>query len=416
MSTQANGTATQGGIASSSPPSTGGALLMISILAIATNLRAPLTSVGPLVDDIRNSLGMSNAEAGLLTTLPLLIFAVLAILAPGIDRRFGDRLVLFCSAAVLTAGIVVRSLAGIGFLFAGTFLIGIAISMCNVLIPAVVKREFPARLGLLTGLYTVSMNTFGAIASGVSIPLAFGLGLGWARALVVWALPGAIAVGLWLPHLKNNRREGDPPGSPARGVSPAPGGKTGLWRSRLAWWVTVFMGMQALLYYSLVAWLPKIFVFRGVSPSDAGWLLSLMQLLLIPSAFFGSVLAGRAPDQRGLVAVACIAVIAGLGGMLGGGFGFTAPWVVVLGVGQGMFFGMAMMFFSLRTGSAAEAAQLSGMAQSVGYLLAAVGPTLLGLLHDLSGDWTMPFLFLLAAAAVAGVSGVMAGKPGKVSP
>lgn len=391
------------------------ALLAAGIVAIAANLRAPLTSVGPLVDDIRNSLRMSNAGAGMITTLPLLTFAVFSLVAPGIGRRFGDRFVLFCSAALLTLGIVARSIPGIGFLFGGTLIVGVAIAMCNVLVPAVIKREFPDRTGLITGVYSVSMNTFGAIASGVSIPIASGLAFGWSTALGVWAALGFAATLLWLPQLKHNRQASPSPiPAPATGGEPVTSSKAALWRSPLAWQVTVFMGMQSLTFYSLVAWMPKIFVFRGMDVAGAGWMLSLMQLFVIPCCFISSVLAGRPGGPWRLVAGGFVATASGLLGLLAGGSGWMALWVVALGVGGGTFFGLAMMFFSLRTDNALEAARLSGMAQSIGYLLAAVGPTFIGFLYDTSGSWTAPILFLFGAALVCGVSGALASRKGKV--
>ena len=395
---------------------TTGILLLLGIVLIAATMRAPLTCVGPLVDDIRASLTISNATAGMITTLPLLIFSVFSLFAPVVGRLFGDRLVLFLSLLLLTAGIAVRSASGLAALFAGTFLIGLGIAICNVLVPAVVKHEFPLRTGLVTGLYAISMNIFSAIASGVSVPLSSRPGWGWTGALGVWVALAAAATVLWLPQLKHNCREA----FQSIRMVVVQGGEEirqsgiSMWRSPLAWKVTVFMGLQSLLFYSLVAWLPKIYVERGMDMGTAGWMLSLVQVAQIPFSFVASVLANRLSDQRGLVLAGGAAMLLGIGGILFGGTSLVAVWMIALGAGGGLFFGVALMFFSLRTESTSQAAKLSGMAQAVGYLLAAIGPTFIGYLYDISGEWTNPLAFLTGAAIVCSLCGLGAGKGGKV--
>ncbi|WP_442951626.1 CynX/NimT family MFS transporter [Paenibacillus sp. GYB003] len=372
------------------------------MVVIAANLRAPLTSVGPLVGTIRESLTLSAAWAGAITTLPLLAFALLSPFASRLARRFGMETVLFAAIGLLAAGIAVRSLAGTAALFLGTALLGLAIAVCNVLMPALVKREFPENVGMLTGVYSVSMNLCGAIASGVSVPLAAGAGLGWKGALGCWAALALIAVALWLPQLRGRSR---PSASPSAGVKP-----TKLWRSPLAWQVTLFMGLQSLIFYVTVAWLPAILGGRGMSAGTAGWMLSLLQFALLPFTFVVPVLAGRMKSQRPLVALTTALYVVGIGGLLVGGNGWIPLWTIVLGIGGGFAFSLAMMFFTLRTRTAHEAAELSGMAQSVGYLLAAVGPALFGMLHDAAGGWTAPLLLLLAASLLIFACGMGAAK------
>jgi len=385
-------------------------MLLIGIVFIAATLRAPLTSVGPLIELIRGSLHISDTLAGMITTLPLFAFALFSPFAPALARRFGTETVLLWATVFLTAGILLRSLSGCAGLFIGTAVLGLAISLGNVLIPSLIKREFPERIGLMMGVYTVSMNTFGSAASGVSVPLASGLGLGWAGALGVWAVLSAAAVVVWLPQAKRGRRE--PAGKKAADpVLPASGDRVRLWKSPLAWQVTLYMGMQSLMFYCMVAWLPEILIREGLDTGSAGWMLSLMLLSQIPVTFVVSVLAGRkAGGQRSLAAFGALCSLVGFLGLLFGGAGFAFLWVILIGVGGAFNFSLAMMFFSLRTANADEAAGLSGMAQSVGYLLAAFGPMYIGALHDESGDWTIPLILLTAASALCLLFGLGASR------
>lgn len=387
-------------------------MLIIGIAFIAANLRAPLTSVGPLVNLIRGGLHISNTLAGMITTLPLFAFALFSPVVPGLASRFGAKLVLLCSVFFLILGILLRSWSGSFGLFLGTAILGLSISVGNVLIPSLIKKEFPGRVGVMTGVYTVSMNIFAAIASGISIPLAAGLGLGWAGALRIWAVLSFIAIILWLPQLKGKRQEisvieGREAAVAVKGRAAE---KVNLWRSPLAWQVTLYMGLQSIVFYSMVAWLPDILIQQGLNSGRAGWMLSLMQLALIPVTFIGSVLAGRRADQRFLAIIGSICVLIGLGGLLGGGPGLASLWIIILGVGGGLTFSLAMMFFSLRTKNADEAARLSGMAQAIGYLLAAFGPMFFGYLHDLTNNWTLPLAILMGAAGLCLIVGLGASR------
>ncbi|KAB7707056.1 MFS transporter [Bacillus aerolatus] len=379
----------------------GTVLLIIGIIFIGANLRAPLTSVGPLVPVIRDNLGISNAAAGTLTTVPLLAFALLSPFAPRLSRRFGVELTLFVSLIALTAGIVLRSSGGVGVLFAGTVLLGLAIAIGNVLMPGLIKQHFAQRIGVMTGVYAVSMNLCGAVASGLSVPLAMSAGFGWTGALGIWAVLSLSAVLFWLPQLGRQKKAAG-----AAGKSQS----TRLWRSRLAWQVTLFMGLQSLIFYTVIAWLPDILQQKGLDAESAGWMLSFMQFAILPFTFIVPVLAGRMQSQRGMAAVTAALFIAGLAGILSGGSLLLPLWILMIGIAAGSAFSLCMMFFSLRTQSTQEAAELSGMAQSFGYLLAAVGPVLFGWLHDVTHGWTIPLLMLIAASALIFVLGLSVGK------
>ncbi|WP_150266888.1 CynX/NimT family MFS transporter [Paenibacillus tepidiphilus] len=375
-------------------------LLIAGILLVAAALRAPFTSVGPLMEMIAGDLGLSSAAAGTVTTLPLLAFALLSPYAPQLARRFGSAAVLAAAMLALCAGTLVRTLPGTAPLFAGTALIGMAIAVCNVLLPALIKGQFPARIGLMTGLYTVSMNICAAAASGLSVPLARQAGLGWRGTLALWLIVAVPALLLWIPQLRTLRQEsaGRTAGSAGR-----------MWRSPLAWQVTLFMGLQSLLYYVLIAWFSVILGERGMSSEQAGWILSLMQLAQLPCTFFVPIWAGKLKQQRPLVLVTAVLFLIGIGGVWLGGNAWMPLWAICIGIAGGFAFGLAMMFFSLRTRSTREAGELSGMAQSVGYLLAALGPVLFGLLHDAVDSWDLPLALLVAASLLLLAAGWGAG-------
>lgn len=378
-------------------------MLIIGIIFIAANLRAPLTSVGPLVKFIRDNLHISNTLAGMITTLPLFAFALFSPIAPRLGRKFGVELVLLLSVIFLTVGIILRSLSGVAGLFIGTAIIGLAISVANVLIPSLIKRDFLEKIGVMTGVYSISMNTFGAIASGISVPIATRLGLKWSGALGIWGILSFISIILWLPQVKrNDERVSEGYKTVSSNVN--------LWKSSLAWQVSLFMGLQSLVFYSMVAWMPEILMQKGMSSNRAGWMLSLMQLALIPFTFIVSVLAGRRSNQRSLVISGCLFILIGILGLLYGSSQFVFLWIIILGIGGGFAFSLSMMFFSLRTENSNEAAQLSGMAQSFGYLLAAFGPILFGFLHDVTNGWKVPLQALIGITALLFIFGLGASR------
>nr|WP_205516790.1 MFS transporter [Paenibacillus sp. SYP-B3998] len=377
-------------------------MLVFGVICIAANLRAPLTSVGPLVASIRDDMGISNTLAGMITTLPLLAFAILSPFAPTLARRFGIESVLLGAMGLLTIGIFLRSVSGIVTLFAGTALLGLGISVCNVLLPSLIKREFPDRIGLMTGMYSVGMNVCGAIASGISVPLSRHLGLGWKGALGCWAILAFFAILVWLPQMRNRHRQTTTKAGSRQ--------KGNLWRSPLAWQVTLFMGLQSMIFYVIITWLPEILRERGISSDIAGWLLFLMQVALLPVTFIVPIIAGRMKSQHLLVLITGGLFFVGISGLCFGGSSWIPLWAIFLGMGGGCSFSLAMMFFGLRTHTSHEAAELSGMAQSFGYLLAAVGPILFGALHDATHSWTLPLIALMVVSVLILLFGLGAAR------
>ena len=378
-------------------------LLVVGIVLLAANMRSALTSVAPLIGQIRMDTGISHGVAGLLLTLPLLAFGVLSPVVPQLARRFGMERTMFASLLLLAAGIVVRSAGTVAVLFLGTAVLGAAIVVGNVLLPALVKREFPQRVGIMTSVYTTSLGISGALAAGVSVPLAQLTGMGWRGSLALWALPALIAAVAWLPHL----RRSDQPENASTQTSQ---GGSSMWRSALAWQVTLFMGLQSLVYYVTLTWLPEILQDDGMSATRAGWMLGVSQAVAIVTIFFAPVIASRRPSQQGVVAVAVSLSCAGTLGLLVAGSTASVLWVVLLGLGQGACFSLALTFFALRAPDSQHAATLSGMAQTFGYLLAAAGPFLFGVLRDATNAWTVPLALLLAITVCLLIAGLGAGR------
>lgn len=382
-------------------------LILAGVMLTAVNLRAGITSVGPLIGSIREDLGISGTLAGMLTTLPLLAFAVLSPLTPGFARRVGMEKALMLSMVVLTAGIWIRSVSTPWTLMLGTALLGSAIAVGNVLLPSLVKRDFPRNIGLMTGTYSTVMNFMAAAASGVSIPLAIQTGLGWQGALAVWSVLSVPAVLIWVLQRKERKAQTAAVGAPVKWK--------GLIRSRVAWSITLFMGLQSFTFYSNVSWLPEILRSQGMDMAAAGWMLSLLQFVSLPFSFIIPVLAGRRADQRLLVAVSAISMLIGYVGLLSGYSALNVLWVILVGTSGGANFSLSLMFFTLRSRTVHESAALSGMAQSFGYLLAAIGPMLIGYMHDFTGGWKPSLIILAGIVVLLWLFGMTAAKPGYVT-
>ncbi|SDH17646.1 MFS transporter, CP family, cyanate transporter [Alteribacillus persepolensis] len=364
-------------------------LLIIGIIFVAFNLRPAITSVGPLIPVIRESTGMSNSLAGTLTTIPLLSFAVFSLVAPKLGLRFGNQLAIFFALLTLAAGILIRSSGVIAFIFIGTALIGIGIAICNVLLPGVIKFSFPQKVGLMTSIYTMCMGTFASIGSGLSFPLSESLGLGWENALAVWVIITVVALIVWLPQIK---------GQSLRKTTAAQNGtaksSASMWSSRVAWHVTLFMGFQSFLFYSLITWIPDVLQELGMSLSMAGWMLFWLQLVGIPFSFAAPILADKLENQKPIVTGICSLYFIGFTGLIF----FSHLFIIIisvicLGIAQGAAISLALTMISLRAANARHASLLSGMAQSCGYLLAALGPVFMGFLYDTFHTW-QPFLYV----------------------
>ena len=391
------------------------ALLLTGILLVALNMRACLAAISPMVGEIQHTFGLSSTASGLITTVPVLFQGLGAPLTPRLTRRFGTERVVLGAMLVLGAGVLLRVLPSVAALYAGCVVIGVAVAVLNVSMPGLVKREFPDRAATMTGVYSTAMLVGATLAAGVSVPLEKALGGGWQASLGAWSVLALVAAVAWLPQVLRARAvRPQQPAAAATAVAraAAPAGARPLesvWRSALAWRISLFMGISSLLVYTLVAWMPTILADRGMDRGEAGLVFAYSNLVQVAGAFLVPLLAGRMTRQRGLAVT-----MAGLNA-LGVTVLLLSPvpgaWVsaTILGVAQGGSLGLALAFIVLRTDSAAGAARLGGMSQAVGYLVAAAGPVGAGALHQMTGSWTAPLVVLLALAAVAAVAGWGAG-------
>lgn len=376
------------------------AWLVLGILLFATTLRGPFTAVGPLLESLRPVFGLSTSEAGLLITLPLLSFFVVSPFAPLLARKIGLERALFVALLIMCGAIVLRSSGSLWGLYAGTSILGAGIAVGNTLLPSLLKRDFPTQITTLTAVYAITMGVASAAGSAVVVPLA--QSLNWQWSLGVFLVLPLLSALIWLPQLKAVRAQ------PATATTKQTT-KRSVWSMGLAWQVSLFFGTTSLTYYSVATWLPAMLVDLGYSQAQAGSLHGLMQLA---TAFPGLVLVPwvkRSKDQRGIaISMASLSLLSLLGLVL---FPVAATvWVAVFGFGVTGTFILGLSFIGMRAATTAQAAALSGMAQCIGYLLAATGPIILGALHDSIGNWQVPLYVCMALCVLQAVLGMGAGR------
>jgi len=369
-------------------------LLLLGLVLVALNLRPALSSMAPVLGQVAAGLGLNASEAGLLTTLPVLCLGLFAPLAPVLARRFGSERVIFGILLTLALGIVVRSALGAAGVFIGSVMAGASIGIIGVLLPGIVKRDFPQHAGTLTGVYTMALCLGAAMAAGATVPLTQHFDDNWALGLGFWMLPALLAMLIWLPQARQGH-----------GLHKVAYRVRGLWRDPLAWQVTLYMGLQSSLAYIVFGWLPSILIGRGLSPTEAGLVLSGSVIVQLLSSLGAPWLATRGKDQRLAIVIVMLVTLAGLFGCLYAPVDGLWGWAVLLGLGQGGTFALALTLIVLRSKDAHVAANLSSMAQGVGYTLASMGPFAVGLVHDLTGGWAaVGWIF-----AVLGVGAIVFG-------
>ncbi len=382
------------------------ALLIAAVCLVAANMRPAITGLGPLLDQIGDDTGMTVAALGALAAVPLAAWALFSPLAHTLSRRFGQPRVLLWSLVVLLAGTLVRSLPGpVASLWIGTAVLGIGIAIINVLMPAVVKREFAGHVPAVTALYTALLAGFGAISSGVVVPISHiefgGEPAGWRFALLVTGaalVPFAIGVWWWTHRGSRGAR------TPATGLR----GRTGIWSDPVAWLVAGYMGLQASMFYMLVTWLATISMSTGRSEVVAGIDVMVYQLFsLAGSLLLPLILRGR--TERWAPALIPSLAIVGVAGLMWAP-GAILVWASLVGLSSGATLGMSLTLMAQRARDHDASAALSGMSQSVGYVIAALGPVSFGWLHGLTGGWTASLALLLAVLAALTVVGVFAGR------
>jgi MFS transporter, CP family, cyanate transporter len=383
-------------------------LLVIAVTAAGFNLRTAVTNLPPLFPDLQTQLHLSSAALSLLAATPVICFGAAAAFAAWLNRRFGEEVVLLAALGVLTAGLLLRGVSPAIMLFPGTVLAASAIAILNVLLSSMIKRRRPDQAGPLISTYLTALSVGAIIASLLAVPLYHASGGSLGLTLGLWAVPAGLATLLWLPQLRY--RSAGNGRSVQRTLTPALT-HVKVHKYALAWQVMAFMGLQSLLYYAALSWLPTIFQDRGTSAVTAGNLLALMGAGNLVGAMVVPVLAHRAPSQRGLVVPSMTAIGVGLAGSLWAPLGTAALWVLVLGLGQGACLGLAIFFMMARAPDPGTAASLSAFAQSTGYLIASAGPLELGLLHSATGSWALPVSLLLVLCGCGLVLGVFAARP-----
>lgn len=412
-------------------------LVVAGIVLSALNLRPAITSLGALLEDVRDGLGMSGSVAGLLTSVPSLCFALFGVMAPRLARRFGPAAVVCAGMVAITAGLLIRPYAGgtpVFLVASALALMGIAVS--NVLMPVIVKRWFPDRVGSMTGLYSMALALGTSVAAAVTVPVADALG-GWRPGLAVWAALAAAAVLPWLPLVRDRGRT--PAGRSVAGTAPAgeeqapaqaasgpagpeetpegPGGTSAhaeparlrITRSRTAWALAVFFGLQATAAYITMGWMAQIFRDAGVPAGTSGLLLALTMVVGVPLGFVIPRVAGRLPHQGPVVVLIGLCGLAGYAGLYFAPEGGAWLWALLLGISN-CAFPLALTMVGMRARTGAGVAQLSAFAQSTGYLISIPGPLLVGVLYQHSGGWGLPIALMAALMVPQIVVGFLAGR------
>ncbi|GAA4925280.1 MFS transporter [Streptomyces coeruleoprunus] len=398
-----------------------GRLLVVGLVLAALNLRPAITSLGALLEEVRTGLHMSGSVAGVLTSVPPLCFAVFGVTAPRLARRFGPAAIVGAGMAAIAAGLLVRPFAdGTAAFLAATALALMGIAVSNVLMPVIVKRYFPGRVGTMTGLYSMALALGTSLAAAATVPLTEALGGSWRAGIGIWAALALVAVLPWIPLLRDRDRTagpfatGAPAPSPRLAASPEQGALPSgpalrIVRSRTAWALACYFGLQATGAYITMGWMPQIFRDAGVPAGTAGVLLAVTMVMGVPLAFVIPRLAGRM-KQQGPIAVAL-----GLSGLVGYAGLYAAPvagawlWALLLGVSN-CAFPLALTMIGMRSRTGTGVVRLSAFAQSVGYLICIPGPILVGALYQHSGGWDVPLALMMGLLVPQMAVGVLAGR------
>lgn len=405
-------------------------LTVVALVLAALNLRPGVTSLGPVLEEVRDTLAMSGTVAGLLTSIPAVCFALIGSTAPALARRYGASGAIAAGAAVLTVGLALRPFAAGTVLFVALTALSLAgIAIANVLLPAVVKQRFPDRVGAMTGLYSMALNVGASSAAAVTVPLTEAFGGDWRYGLGAWAVLAAMAVPPWLALARHHGPAGDKArrsaeaagasgaaGSAAAAVGAADGGGESptrpgsrISRDPTAWALTAYFGLQASSAYIIIGWLPQMFRDAGLSAGTAGLLFSGTSLLGVPLSFALSAAAGKLRNQSGIAAAIGLCGLAGYAGLWAAPADAPWLWAFLLGVAN-CSFPLALTMISMRGRDSATVVRLSGFVQSFGYLLSMPGPVVVGVLYDRSDGWRVPLVFIMLLTLVQIGAGLLAGR------
>lgn len=378
-------------------------LVVVGIVLVAFNLRPAVVSVGPVLEEISSGLGMAPAETGLLTALPVLAFAIVGALAPRTARALGVHRVTLIAILAIVAGLAARAWVHQSWLFLLLSLLSLSgIASANVLMPTLVKLHFPDGVGRFTAVYSTAMAVGVTTSSVLTVPVAqTGSGLDWRRGLFVWALTAAVATLPWLSLIRRDRQERAQQG---------PIGARDVLRTRLGWAMALFFGLQSLQFYSVVGWFADLYRDAGFDAHTAGLLLGVITVMSIPLSWLVPNLTERLPDPRWLLTALMLCYPVGYAGLAVAPHSGAWLWAVFVGIAA-CTFPLALTLIGLRARTPAGTAVLSGTTQSVGYLVAVIGPFGMGVLHDATGSWTVPLLVLIGISVPQWLFGMSVSRP-----
>jgi CP family cyanate transporter-like MFS transporter len=386
--------------ASTAPPTRAIWWLAAGVFLVALNLRPTVSSVGPVLVDLRHSLGLSAFAVSVLTALPVMCFGALAPLGPWLSRRVGLSRAIGAFVLAVLVGLLVRVGPNTSTLFIGTLAAAAGMAALNVLLPVLIKRDFPRHTGTMMGVYTLALTGSASLAAGLTVPLQDLLGGSWRAGLGVWAVLAGAALIVWASQLRRDEQ-----------VELAPSVPRGLLRDGIAWMVTVYLGIQSLTFYAVLTWVPTLYEDHGFSDAHAGALLSLSIAVQVPVSLAIPPVAVRMRNQGPLIVGAVGFTALGLLPLLIAPTAAPYLWMVVLGIGQGSAFALALTLIVVRCRTSEHTQQLSAMAQGIGYLISSTGPLLVGVLHDATGHWTVPLVLLLAMMVPQLLTGLVASRP-----
>lgn len=383
------------------------ALLVINVLVvilISSNLRSPIVAVSPVLNEVRQALKLDNFQVSLLTSIPLFMFAGCSVLVSRFSNKLGISKLLMYSLLILSLGLFLRISGSLSMLFLGSIFIGLGICIGNVVTPGYVKNNFPKQIGLMTGIFAVSMNLTAALASGFSVRIGEWTGFGWRGSLGIWLIIAGLGFLVLLLELVFNKKNSDQPkvALSTSGIN--------MFKSSQAWNISIFMGLQSLFYYCMVAWLPSFLADYNMQGESSGWVLFVIQITMIPVTFCCPIIASKMKDQRIMILFICALMFTSTMMFVL----LKSQWIyvnaVIIGLSNGLSFSLSILFFSTRTKSSINAVKISGMAQSVGYLIAGFGPPVFGKLHDWDISWNTSFYFLSIAVLIMLYFGLKAAK------
>ncbi|WP_137596891.1 CynX/NimT family MFS transporter [Paucilactobacillus kaifaensis] len=375
------------------------AFLVLGIFLLGACMRTPITSIPSVINNIAETLGVKATSLGILTTLPLICFGVFSPLVPVISRRLGNELTIAIITVILFVGSYMR-IINQPLLFVGTLLVGLAITFMNVLLPALITDNMPAKIGTMTSLYTLSMTFFSVFGAGLSAPVA--QKTSWQFVVQIISLIALITFILWLPNIKFNHRDKFTVKQTTASV----------WQNKTAWFMLFYFGLASLIFYTLVAWLPTMAIAAGLSSNTASLLAGLFQLASVPTSFLLPILAVRMHNRTKLIVIAAAATIVGIVALMIPihSVVFFVIINIVLGAATAATFSLTMTMFGLKTKTPEQTRNLSGMAQSLGYLIAAVGPVLTGALQNMTHSWLTTDIFMLAVTIIFMICGIICEK------